>query len=212
VTLGAAPHGMLRISILGACAAALGTGCTGPRGYFPLEVGKTWTYHVRAGLASTVDDVRVTRRMAVAGAAGCEVGGPLGLSRIAWRGGTLVADSLPNTRFDPPLPLLAPGDPATIREADGARGRSPRRPARSWSGRVETMGKTCAGSANLYQEEASVTLGARQYPALKATLRLVAGAHKIELVTWYVDGMGPLRQEQQTNGLQDVSMEYLGGS
>ena len=32
------------------------------------------------------------------------------------------------------------------------------------------------------------------------------------LTTWYADGMGPLRQEQQTNGLQDVAMVFLSGS
>jgi hypothetical protein len=190
----------------------LSAGCTGFRSYFPLEVGKSWTYHVRAGLAVTVDEARVTRRLSVAGVPGCEIGGPLGFSRLAWKGGTLVADSLPNTRFLPALPLLAPGDPATAHDAEVTKGQGLRKPVRTWEGAVETMGKQLPGSAELYQEEASVTLGVRRYPALKTTLRLSTAGKKIELVTWYVDGMGPLRQEQQTNGLQDVGMEYLGGS
>ena len=74
------------------------------------------------------------------------------------------------------------------------------------------MGKSEAAKAELFQEEATVSLGSRKYPAIKATLRVNKAGKTLELVTWYVDGMGPLRQEQQTNGIQDVGMEYLGGT
>jgi len=135
---------------------AAGTGCSSSRTYFPLEVGKTWTYHVRAGLAITVEDVKVMRRLAVAGTVGYEVGGHLGFSRLAWKNGVLMADSLPNTRFSPPMPMLVPGDFRTVREADALKATVRRRPVQSWQGFVETMGRSEPAKAELYQEEATL--------------------------------------------------------
>jgi hypothetical protein len=183
-------------------------GCSGTNTYFPLEPGQTWTYNIRADLATYVEEVKVTRRVAVAGVQGFELGGPLGYSRVAWKGGVLLADSLPNTGVSPPLPLLVPGDPNTLSEEAKKDGAKPQ-PVRRWQGFVESRGKKIPAKATLYQEEATLTIEPRKHQTIKTTIRMFVAGKTLELVTWYADGMGPLRQEQHTDGLQDISMEYI---
>lgn len=73
------------------------------------------------------------------------------------------------------------------------------------------MGKAVSARAELYQEEAILSLGSQKYTTVKATLRLSSSGKTIELASWYADGVGIVMQEQQTNGLQDLRMELLGG-
>ncbi len=92
-----------------AVSGALLIGCGSRDNWQPLVVGKTWTYRVQAGFDHRIESIRVMRALSVASVEGFELAGPLGVSRIAWKHGTLVADSTVNARFLPAVPLLVPG-------------------------------------------------------------------------------------------------------
>lgn len=171
-------------------------GCSEPDRLMPLGNGHEVTYLVKTGLAARVEPVRVVRNLPVAGVEGAELSGPLGTSRLAWKDGVLVADSLVNGRFSPPLPLLATD-----------------RKARTWHGRVETLGREQPGSAKLVHDQETLSLGARKVFTTKATLTLdlpQAGG-KIEVISWYQSAVGLVQQEQRTNGQLVLQLQLLSG-
>lgn len=171
-------------------------GCARDDALMPLEVGREVSYVVRTGFTSTVEPVRVARRLPVAGVRGAELVGPMGASRLAWREGVLYADSTVNGRFSPPLPLLA---------EDGKQ--------RTWHGRLETLGQEQPASAILKHEKETLRLGSRRVATTlaKVVLDLPDSKGTIELDSWYQPGTGLVQQEQRTNGRRVLQLQLLSG-
>src|SRR4051812_5776034 len=103
------------LKVFGCCGVAavalLLGGCGSGNDYMPLSVGNEWTYTVSNGFSERVQNVKVTRRVPVAGTQGFELQGPTGMSRMAWKGNTLYASVLPNARLLKAVPLLIANDP-----------------------------------------------------------------------------------------------------
>jgi hypothetical protein len=171
-------------------------GCAREDALMPLEVGREVTYVVRTGFASGVEPVRVVRRLPVAGVRGAELTGPLGSARLAWKDGVLLADATSHGRFSPPLPLLA---------EDGK--------ARTWHGRLETLGREQPASAKLVHTKETLRLGSRRVATTlaKLTMELPASKGLIELDSWYQPGVGLVQQEQRTNGRRVLQLQLLSG-
>ncbi len=144
-----------------------------------------------------VEEVKVLRKVPVAGVTGYELGGPMGQSRIAWKDGILVAQQLPNATFNPPIPLLVGG----VEKA-----------TRDWKGMIGAVGKGTPASATLIQEGDTQSFTGRPIRTTRATLTIIAGSQKIELITWYQKGQGPIKQEQRTNDSLQVLLEAINGS
>jgi len=176
-------------------------GCRSTESLWPLEVGRSWTYSVDTGLTTFVATTKVERRVPVGGAMGYELRGTMGVSRLAWDGGRLVASMLPHTRFNPPV-LLA---------VAGARGDAKNPFRAGWKGNVEWFGKARPATATLEQVPDRVRIGSTEVPATLSTVRLTTEDRNVELQSWFVDGLGLVRQDQRTDGILNVRMEYLRG-
>lgn len=176
---------------------ALGAlGCRADHPRFPLREGQEWTYTVRTGYVTYVEPVKVARELSVAGTRGFELSGPMGTSRLAWKGGVLLADRYVNVRLEPPMPVLAGGrDEATMR----------------WTGRLMGLGPGKPAEASLSQRPEALRVGTRQVQAIRTDLTLQDGTRRIEVVSWYEDGVGLVRQEHRTDGRLDVQLELLAG-
>lgn len=166
------------VAPLAAAILVCGWGCKRTGQEFPLAVGKSWSYMVGVW-AKRAEEVRVLRRVSVGGVDGFELGGPMGESRIAWKGDTLIAEQLPNATFNPPIPLLVSGVSKARRE---------------WSGMIGSMGKGRRATAVLIQEPED-----KKSRVLMNTLTIMAEGSKIEFVSWYRPGEGPIKQEQRNN-------------
>ena len=120
----------------------------------------------------------------------------MGISRLAWRTNTLYAEAFPNTRVNKALPILIANDPkASV----------------NWNGTVETANFSRPATASLNQQTDNIQVGTRRYDAIKATVALSTGSDSYELITWYAKGLGPIRQEQRTDGKLDYKVELLSG-
>lgn len=178
-------------------AAVLASGCGGGK-EFPLSVGRSWSYMVHMDFSvNRVEEVKVLRKVPVAGVSGYELGGPMGQSRLAWKDGILVAQQLPNATFNPPIPLLVGG----VEKA-----------TKDWKGMIGAVGKGTPAIATLIQEGDTQTFTGRPIRTTRSTLTIIAGPQKIELITWYQKGQGPIRQEQRTNDTLRVALESINGS
>jgi hypothetical protein len=173
-------------------------GCSNGGDLFPLKIGNEWSYSISNGFSSSVEPLKVVRSVPVADVNGFELQGPMGMSRLAWRGSTLYASVLPNTRFAKPIPLVVSNEPKAVR---------------SWDGTMEAAGKTVNVSATLKQNPESIDVGTHKFDAIKAVLTIDVATPKgtIELETYYAKGIGILKQVQRTNGKLDVGLEYLSG-
>lgn len=176
-------------------------GCGSGDSWMPLKVHHVWTYRVRAGFERHTVPVRVAREVAVASTSGYELSSPLGISRIAWHSGRLVADSMVNSRFVPPIPLLIP-DVEMPKD----------RPLQVaiWHGRVYALGVEHPASAVLTEQYDTVDLGTKKVPTILATLELRLPSGKIELRSWYQSGVGLVQQEQRTNKTRIVQLTLVG--
>lgn len=175
-------------------------GCGNQSVWFPMKTGKHWTYQVRAGFDRRVAEVKVLRPLTVASLDGFELAGPLGVSRLAWSGGTLLAESTVNARFSPPLPILEPSVDLTKE--------LPRYVAK-WHGRVIVLGKERPGSAVLTERTDKIDVGSRKVSTILAIVNLTIPNGKIELESWYEEGVGLVQQEQRTNGTRIVQLQLL---
>lgn len=172
-------------------------GCgSGGDAFFPLEVGNRWTYSVRAGFLSRVEDVRVERALSVADARGFELAGPMGPSRFVWKQDTLLAEDLPGTRFSPAVPLLVGGSVTA---------------SRKWQGIVRTMAGEREARGSLVQASDSLTIAGRSYDTRRTTLTVEGLGPRLELQSWFAEGIGLLRQEQRVGDQLVRSVEYLAG-
>jgi len=171
---------------------ALAVGCGSHTDLMPLEVGKTWNYVTRAGFNTFVEPVKVTRELAVAGAQGYELVGPLGASRLAWKGDTLYAFQTANARFIPAVPLLVPGRKEMV-----------------WRGRMESNGVIVPATAHVSHSEEKIKIGGREIPTTLSTVIVQIPDKGIELKTWFQSGVGIVQQEQRTNRVLDVQTQFL---
>lgn len=177
-------------------AVLVSAGCGAGNDLYPLSVGRQWKYVVSNTFTSRVQEVTVQRRVPVALTEGYELSGPMGISRLAWRGGTLFAEVLPNTRIYRPMPLLFSGkDKMTSK----------------WSGTIETMGVVNRADGFIEQHPESIDFRSQHVDTEKSTVTLHLPEATIDLETWFVKGVGPIRQEQRTNGKLDFRIELLGG-
>lgn len=168
-------------------------GCSRGPDLFPLEVGKSRKYVVSSGMAKRVATLQVTGRAPVAGVQGYELRSELGNFHVGWRFGWLWASDLAGTRFSPPLPLL-------YADYKGVK---------TWKGKVEAMGKTTDGQAELTQswgDKASRTDG-KQGVLVKITLK--TGGKTIETESIYMPGTGLVEQSQRVDGLLTLRMKAL---
>ena len=157
-------------------------------------MGRSWSYMVGSGFGpSRVEEVKVLRRVPVDGVTGYELGGNMGQSRVAWKGGVLEAAQLPNATFNPPIPLVVGGK-------DKAR--------TDWKGMIGAMGRGTQASAVLIQEPDKLELSGKTVNTTKATLT-INGSEKTELVTWFQNGVGPIKQEQRTNNVLTVKFDQI---
>jgi len=174
---------------------AVACGCAGGGKEYPLSVGRTWSYMVDSGFGTTrVEEVKGMRKVPVDGVTGYELGGNMGVSRLAWKDGVLEAAQLPNATFNPPIPLLVGGVTKARKE---------------WKGMIGAMGRGSQATAVLVQEPDKQMSDGRTVNTTKSTLTVLSGAQKTELVTWFENGEGPIRQEQRTNELLVVKFEKI---
>lgn len=169
-------------------------GCASSPDIMPLRVGATWTYRVHADFPIYAEAVKVVRRTAVSGHEGFVLEGPLGESTMSWQGKRLVAERLGAVRFDPPIPLL-------VLNGSGA----------VWQGKMSGLTGVESAAANLGQASETITLNGKSYKTTRTTLTLSSQAHAIELTTWFAPGSGIVRQEQLTDGRQNLSLELVSG-
>jgi hypothetical protein len=157
-------------------------------------MGREWTYSVRSGYSSRVETLRVHERLSVAGVSGWELAGPLGVIRVARKGSQIVAQRLAGADFDPPLPLL-------IDSAEAAN--------LKWSGKLSHIDGVSKARAEISQTLSKAQFKGESVQALRTVLNLQTPKHRIEILTWYVAGLGPIRQEQRTDGRLDVALQLL---
>ncbi len=172
-------------------------GCGGRGGSFmPIRETSEWTYVVNGKLVTGVEKVRVTGRTSVNGVRGFKLVGPMGPSRIAWRGSELIAAELSGVLYDPPV---------TILDVSGAPDLA------KWSGRIRYYGADLPGTVVGTQKETTFTLSGRKYRAIETTMNLTAGGKKIETVATYADTLGLAKLTEHAGGEFLSSMEYLAG-
>jgi hypothetical protein len=179
--------------------AALGlialAGCGSGDAYLPSRPGLEWSYSVRTGFgAEHVEAVRLRGGQTVAGADGFELSGPLGASRLAWRGSVLWLESLPNAGFEPAAPMLA---------ADGT--------ARNWKGEVRTLFGREPAKARLSHRFEKLTIAGRPFETLRSDLAIDRPLGATTVTTWFAKDVGILRQEQRTRGALDLRLEWVAG-
>ncbi|MBS1720683.1 MAG: hypothetical protein JST35_09580 [Armatimonadetes bacterium] len=170
-------------------------GCNKADDRMPLAVGNTWSAHSRDSFRELVESIKVTRSISVAGVSGFELSGPLGVSRIAFRDGRLVADQLGITRFSPPIPLLLPGPSAQT----------------AWTGTVASPAGSESTEARLDQIEDKLEIDGKKVNTTKTVLTFKIRGKDLELTTWFRAGIGIARQEQRLDGKLIVSFDTISG-
>ena len=73
------------------------------------------------------------------------------------------------------------------------------------------MGKNLDAVATLEQGPDQYTIGAQSFSVLKVLMNLQLPQKKIELTTWFSEGIGILSQQQRSQGYLECSLEYLSG-
>lgn len=175
---------------------ALLSGCGDQTSWMPLKAGGSWSYLARTSLSERVVSLKAGRDIAVDGVEGRELFGDLGTSAYAWKGGRLVMQNLATGRAEPAIPLLDLG--------------SKDQPIR-WKGKVTSLGRLLPAEAILTQTSEKTKIGTRTWDTLRSTVELKMGGKRLELVTWFVQGIGIVRQEQRSDGEFVLSLEHLSG-
>ena len=76
---------------------------------------------------------------------------------------------------------------------------------------IGAVGKATPATANLIQEGDTQTFTGRPVRTTRSTLTIIAGPQKIELITWFQKGQGPIKQEQRINDMRQVALESIAG-
>ncbi len=182
--------------------AVVATGCGANDAMMPLKKDHIWTYRARTVFERHTVPIRVTRAITVDGTSGFELAGPLGVSRIAWKSNRLIAESMVNARFVPPIPLLIPS--SDLKDA-------PRQVA-SWHGRTYSLGIERPSSATLTEQKETLDLGTRKIQTVLAIVNLRLPTGVLEIKSWYQAGVGLVQQEQRTNGKRIIQLVLVGQS
>ncbi len=162
----------------------------------PLKKGNRWSYQVNLDFASRVSTIEVKGEAPVGGMAGFQLNSDMGRSLLAWRENRLYAEELGMTKFDPAIPIYA---------------RTRDRIKVLWKGSVTENGRRIPATATLESVDAKESIGPREYPAVMTTLSIKASGHAEEILTWYANGIGVLRQEQRQDGRLRRKLVYLSG-
>lgn len=160
--------------------------------YLPLAVGNRWSYSVKSDFDTTVDDVVVVGRVPVGKVEGYRMQGNLGTSEMAWDGSTLLASELAGQRFSPPLPLLTSSSV-------------------TWKGFIETAGRRIPAKAKIVSTKVKERFANRDYDTRQTEITFSSVGPNLHLTTWFVEGIGILKQEQRTGIKRDRRIEYLSG-
>lgn len=171
-------------------------GCGAEHDLMPMAVGKKWTYTVDANFNSYNTEVRVSQKTGVAGVEGYVLTGPMGESRLAWKGDELVAERLINSRFEPAIPLVV---------------ENVSRVKRTWKGQLMGLWGKAEGTATLEQGPAEEQLGGRTVKVTKSVLTVISPNQTIKLQTMFQDGAGIATQRQWINGNLILKIERLSG-
>lgn len=181
------------LATLSICA-LIAAGCGGSREmFFPLEVGNSWSYKVKTGLARRVDEVKVADRRPMAGEVGFKLEGPSGPSLLHWKDGKLLATELSGTRYSPALPIFA--ETGTV----------------AWKGYVTAAGSTRRGSATLLHEPSTFRLASKKQQAVQTTLEIRTGKEVRVIETLFVAGLGIVEQRELVGAVVQRSAEYVSG-
>lgn len=170
-------------------------GCDGPQSHEPMamKLDQAWTYEMRVGMSKRVEPIKVIRLVPVGGVAGFELKGPLGMSHLAWKGTQLLSDMGAHARLYPPLPIL-----------DLKRKRT------TWHGRVTTVSSPAPANAAIERTEETLVWNTRKVPTIRSTVNLHLPDKDITLDTWFMDGVGIIKQEQRTGVRLDTSILLIG--
>lgn len=164
--------------------------------YMPMSKGAEWSYGFRGVFQTGVYRVSALEPTSVAESAGWTLSGPMGRSRLAWRGTKLMAAELAGTQFHPPISLL---------DASAPKG------SRRWEGAVVVNGKSTPAQARIDQTESSTTLNGRKFSGIQVRIALDLDGRTYESTTIYSRGVGIVVHEQRDNGRFVLSQEYLSG-
>lgn len=199
---------MKRMAILVPFGLLMACGQGGPS-YLPLVDEKEWSYIARSSFQDNVVNLKVGNRISVGGFDGRVLTSELGESRMAWDNKRLVASMLSNTIFIPPVPLLVEDkipDKKKDREAEFV-------PAEEWTGSFESLGKVRKAKATLSQRRSTLQLTTGEVNVVETVLKVQIDGAKdevpLELRTWFERGKGIVRQEQRTNRMLIVGLEFL---
>lgn len=169
-------------------------GCGGNnQDFFPLAQGNKWTFNVKSGLVTRVDEVKVTASDVVESKSGWRLEGPSGPSRLAWSGSSLLAGELSGTRFTPALRLLS-GESKS-----------------SWKGSITAGGTTESAQASIEEEETKFNLGGQGIPAKKTVLTFQIGSQKRVVSLTFARGLGLVQQEESDGFAMSRQLSYLSG-
>jgi hypothetical protein len=118
----------------------------------------------------------------------------MGTSVLSWSGSKLLAKDLPGTRFLPPVPILN-----TNLESD------------TWGGTIRSVLGDQMGTASLTHKEEDFKLSGSKSKSIKSMLKLEFGGKSRELTTWFISGVGVVRQEERVQGELIRTIEYVSG-
>lgn len=151
-------------------------------------------------MSNFVQTIKVIRSLPVAGTNGFELQGTMGSSRVAWKEGILYAESLPNLKANPPIPILS----SKAKEASS-----------EWKGRVYAAGKTYEATATIEQNPEELQQKSRKLKTIKTVVSLILPESEIIITTWYAHNVGPISQDQVTKyGSEErfnTGLEYVSG-
>jgi hypothetical protein len=179
----------LSLAIVLVCA-----GCGRGSDLMPMRVGETFSYDVHSRVQQQISKVTVVRETGVAGVRGFVFSGPMGESRLAWKGDSLLLDRTGNCRFDPPLILLV----ATSQNV-----------RRTWTGTMSGMWGAETAKAQLDQGMVEEQIGGRRITVAKSFLDVVGERHKVRLQTLFQPGVGIASQKEWVDGELVANLERL---
>ena len=169
-------------------------GCASGNDLMPMKVGETLSYDVHSRVQQQISKVTISRESGVAGARGYVLSGPMGESRLAWKGDLLLLERTGNCRFEPPLPML-------VSTAQDVR--------KVWSGTMGGMWGTESATAQLDQAMVEEQIGGRKIRVAKSFLEVAGERHKVRLQTLFQPGVGIASQKEWVDGELVANLERL---
>lgn len=169
-------------------------GCGSGNDLMPMKVGETLSYDVHSRVQQQISKVTITRQTGIAGTQGFVLSGPMGESRLAWKGDLLLLERTGNCRFDPPLPLLV----STSQDV-----------RKIWTGTMSGMWGAESAKAQLDQAMVEEQIGGRKVRVAKSFLDVAGNRHKVRLQTLFQPGVGIASQKEWVDGELVANLERL---